>query len=46
MLRTNKSLVNNLEKFSNDSTNRICFTIPFNKKFVADLFKKENKKFM
>lgn len=32
MVRMNKSLVNNLEKFSNDSTNKICFTIPFNKK--------------
>ena len=44
MVRINKSLVNNLEKFSNDSTNKIYFNVPCNKKnFVTHLSKKENK---
>ena len=42
MVRINKSLVNNLEKFSNDSTNKICFTIPFNKK-ICRRFIQERK---
>ena len=43
MVRMNKSLVNNLEKFSNDSTNKICFIIPFNKNLSQVYSRKKNK---